>query len=115
MSAKRVYTDYLSDILIAATHAQSFVAGLNFDAFQADPEKVYAVTRALEIIGEAARQLPESLLARHPELPWHEMIGMRNVVIHEYFGVEYEVLWRTVHEDLPPLRVAVKAILEAER
>jgi len=115
MSAKRVYTDYLSDILIAATNAQNFVAGLNFDAFQADAEKVYAVTRALEIIGEAARQLPESLLERHPELPWHEMIGMRNVVIHEYFGVDYEVLWRTVHEDLPPLRVAVKAIFEAER
>jgi uncharacterized protein with HEPN domain len=76
---------------------------------------VYAVTRALEIIGEAARQFPESPLARYPELPWHEMIGMRNVVIHEYFGVDYEVLWRTVHEDLPPLRVAVKAILEAER
>ena len=89
MSVQRVYTDYLSDILIAATNAQNFVAGLHFDAFQADAEKVYAVTRALEIIGEAARQLPESLLARYPELPWHEMIGMRNVVFH-VFGVDYE-------------------------
>ena len=69
----------------------------------------------MEIIGEAARQLPESLLARYPELPWHEMIGMRNVVIHEYFGVDYEVLWRTVNEINSPLRAAVKAILEAER
>jgi uncharacterized protein with HEPN domain len=115
MKATRVYADYLSDILIAATHAQNFVAGLDFDTFQTDAEKVYAVTRALEIIGEAARQLPESLLERHPELPWHEMIGMRNVVIHEYFGVDHAVLWRTVHEDLPPLCAAVTAILEEER
>ena len=115
MMAKRVYTDYLSDILVAAAHAQDFVADLDFHAFQADAEKVYAVTRALEIIGEAARQLPESLLARHPELPWHEMIAMRNVVIHEYFGFDLEVLWRTVQEDLPPLCAAVTAIIAEER
>jgi uncharacterized protein with HEPN domain len=90
------------------------VAGLDLDAFRKDAEKVYAVTRALEIIGEAARQIPPQVVAAYPDLPWQEMIGMRNAVIHEYFGVDTEVLWRTVQEDLPPLRAAIAAILTAQ-
>jgi uncharacterized protein with HEPN domain len=112
MTPRRTYTDYLEDILTAATHAAQFVAGIGLDTFRQDTEKVYAVTRALEIIGEAARQIPPSVQAAYPHVPWQEMIGMRNVVIHEYFGVDHDVLWRTVHEDLPPLAAAVAAILQ---
>ena len=111
MTPKRTYVDQLRDILTAATHAEQFVADLDLQSFITNPEKVYAVTRALEIIGEAARQIPVSIQDTYPQLPWQEMIGMRNVVIHNYFGVDSEVLWRTVHEDLPPLRAAVAAVL----
>jgi uncharacterized protein with HEPN domain len=113
MTPRRTYVDYLQDILEAATHAAEFIAGIDLDTFSQDTEKVYAVTRALEIIGEAARQIPPAAQAAYPDLPWQEMIGMRNIVIHEYFGVDAEVLWRTVREDLPPLIAAVAAILQA--
>ncbi|MCX6028030.1 MAG: DUF86 domain-containing protein [Chloroflexi bacterium] len=112
MTSKRTYVDYLHNILVAATHAQEFVAGIDLAEFLENDEKSYAVTRALEIIGEAARQIPPSLQMQYPQLPWQEMIGMRNVVIHEYFGVDLEVLWRTVHEDLPSLCAAIAAILD---
>ena len=104
MTLRRTYKDYLQDILVAATHAVEFIADTSLEAFSDDVQKVYAVTRALEIIGEAARRIPPSVQAAHPHLPWQEMIGMRNMVIHEYFGVDTEVLRRTVQEDLPPLR-----------
>lgn len=109
--SQRTYIDYLQDIYEAAGYALSFVAGIDFDAFVDNNEKSFAVTRALEIIGEAARQVPAEVQQQYPHLPWHEMVGIRNVVIHEYFGVDLEVIWRTVHEDLPPLRAVLGEIL----
>jgi uncharacterized protein with HEPN domain len=110
--SRRTYVDYLQDIYEAAGYARSFVAGVSLDAFVDDYEKSFAVTRALEIIGEAARQVPAEVQQQYPNLPWQEMIGMRNVVIHEYFGVNLEVIWRTVHEDLPRLQAALGEILD---
>jgi uncharacterized protein with HEPN domain len=110
--SRRTYLDYLQDIYDATGYALSFVAGVTLDDFVDNYEKSFAVTRALEIIGEAARQVPAEVQQQYPHLPWQEMIGMRNVVIHEYFGVNLEVIWRTVHEDLPGLRVALGEILD---
>jgi uncharacterized protein with HEPN domain len=104
--------DYLRDILAYAEKAERFVEDVDFDRFMANDEKVLAVIRVLEVIGEAARQIPRSVRERYPEVPWQDMIGMRNVVIHGYFGVNTEVIWRTVHKDLPPLRGAVAKMLE---
>jgi len=109
--SRRTYVDYFHDIYEAAGLALSFVAGVDLDTFAENREKLFAVTRALEIVGEAARQVPLELQQRYPHLPWQEMIGMRNVVIHEYFGVDPEVIWRTVHEDLPQLHTALDEIL----
>jgi len=109
--SRRTYLDYFHDIYEAAGLALSFVAGVDLDTFAENREKLFAVTRALEIVGEAARQVPLELQQRYPHLPWQEMIGMRNVVIHEYFGVDPEVIWRTVHEDLPQLHTALDEIL----
>lgn len=111
MSDGRTYEDYLLDILEAAEHARSFVEGLSFDDFKRDIEKQFAVTRALEIIGEAARYVPESVQSQYPTIPWKDMVGMRNVVIHRYFGVDTAVIWRTVQEELPPLITTVHKIL----
>jgi uncharacterized protein with HEPN domain len=73
------------------------------DQFFEDEKTSYAVVRALEIIGEAARKIPEEVRASIPELQWREISAMRNKLTHEYFGINMKVVWRTVREDLPPL------------
>jgi uncharacterized protein with HEPN domain len=78
--SERTYLDYLQDIYDAAGYALSIVAGVDLDAFVNNPEKSFAVTRALEIIGEAARRVPAEVQREHPHLPWQEMIAMRSVV-----------------------------------
>ncbi len=113
---KRTYEDFLRDILTATNQALSFVADITLDDFLANVEKQFAVTRALEIIGEAARNIPPEIQAQYPQLPWREMIGMRNVVAHNYFGVDETVIWRTVQEDLPALQTAVsQAITQTKK
>lgn len=87
--------------------AQLFVAGVDFESFQANEEKVFAVIRALEIIGEAGKKIPTSVRKRYPEVPWAAMAGMRDKLAHDYFGVNLRRLWETVQNDLPPLRTAV--------
>lgn len=111
MRSGREYVDYLRDILDAAEKAERFTQGLDFAAFTTDDKTVFAVTRALEVIGEAAKKVPKSVRTRHPEVPWSRMAGIRDKLVHEYFGVNLEVVWKTVREDLPPLRSALSGIL----
>jgi uncharacterized protein with HEPN domain len=108
MKSKREYTDYLQDMLDAVDKAAQFVKDVDFDAFCKNEEKLFAVVRALEIIGEAARNIPKSMRERYVDVPWDDIIGMRNKVIHGYFGVDVEVIWKTVHEDLPSLRTILE-------
>ena len=112
MKSDREYTDYLQDILDAATKARQFMEHVVFEAFCDNDEKVFAVIRALEIIGEAAKNIPKSIRGRYTEIPWEDIVGMRNKVIHDYFGVDLEVIWKTLHEDLPPLQAAIAKVLE---
>lgn len=111
MTKDRTYVDYLRDMLEAAEKAEHFVAGMDFAAFKGDEKTAFAVVRALEIIGEAARHIPEPLRKRYPKVPWEDIVGMRNIVVHGYFNVDLEVIWRTVQDDLPPLRASLARIL----
>jgi uncharacterized protein with HEPN domain len=112
MTTKRDYTDYLRDLLHYSAAAQRFVAGVDFDAFADNEEKVLAVVHALQIVGEAAQKLPGSLTRRHPEVPWAEIVGMRNFIVHGYYMVDVEIVWKTIKEDLPPMQAAVQRLLE---
>lgn len=112
MSPKRQYGDYLQDIVNYADKAMQFVRGVGLDEFADNEEKVFAVVKTLEIIGEAARHLPKSMCDKYKTIPWKQVVGMRDRMTHEYFSVDTEVVWRTVHEDLPPLRDTAQKMLE---
>ncbi len=94
---------YLLDILIAARKARAFVAGDSRGEFQRSELLQNAVVRALEIEGEAAARISQETRDAHPEIPWREMIGLRNRLVHEYFRIEGEQVWATIQTDLPPL------------
>ncbi len=111
MTSPREYADYLRDILETAEKARQFVAGINYDEFTANDEKIFAVTRALEIIGEAARGIPEDIRGRYPQIPWRSVAGTRDKLIHGYFEVDPSRVWETVQNDLPPLILVVKQML----
>jgi uncharacterized protein with HEPN domain len=110
MKPKRTVLEYLRDILGEMKKAERFVAGLEFSQFAANEEKVYAVTRALEIIGEASKSVPKSVAKRYSSVPWREMAGMRDVLIHDYPAVNVTVVWRTVTEDISRLKPLVERV-----
>lgn len=112
MRGEREFEDYLRDILDCAEKAERFLEGIpSVSALEKDDRTLFAVIRALEVIGEAAKHVPEEFRSKHPHVAWRGMTGMRDKVVHEYFGVDAEVVWRTVREDLPPLRKAIEHIL----
>jgi uncharacterized protein with HEPN domain len=113
MSRPRQYSDYLRDMLDAAEKAEAFLGDLPFDEFAGNAEKVFAVIRALEIIGEAAKQIPDDLRAQYAEIPWRTLAGMRDVLIHQYFGVNLPRIYATVRQDLPSLRIHLARMLAA--
>ena len=94
---------YLAEALDAIRLAQTFTAGMTGDEFLEDLKTQSAVVRQLEIIGEACGHVSRTTRDAHPEIPWGEAIATRNVLIHEYFGVDPETVWMTVQEDLPVL------------
>jgi len=94
----------LLDILDAIDRIVSYVEGMDCKAFSADRKTQDAVIRNVEIIGEAARSLPVDFRESHPDVPWDEIVAMRNVLVHQYFGVLADVVWDVIQNELPTLR-----------
>jgi len=109
---KREILDYIEDISSAMDKAMDFVKNMSYEEFTRDDKTVYAVVRAIEIIGEAVKNIPGNVRKNYPEIPWKDMAGMRNKVIHEYFGVKLNIVWRTVKEEIPPLKPLFEKILK---
>ena len=82
--------------------------------FAQDQKTIYAVVRAFQIIGEAAKMVPPSVRKRHAKIPWKQMAGMRDKLIHEYFGVNHQVLWKTAQEDIPPVQRLIGKVMKEE-
>ena len=101
---KREIGDYIEDILEAMTNAIEFTKDMSYEKFVKDTKTVYAVIRAIEIIGEAVKNVPEDIRKKYPDIPWRSMAGMRDKVIHAYFGVKIERVWEVVKRDIPNLK-----------
>lgn len=105
---------YLLDILIEARKAIRFVEGLTWEQFERSELHQNAVIRPLEIIGEAARLISAQTKDEHPEIPWKQMTGMRNRLIHEYSSVDFNTVWDTIKNDLPALIVFIEPLVPPE-
>lgn len=103
MSRKRNDRHYLYDIQDAIVQIQKYVEGQSFEQFLSDRKTQDAVVRNLEIIGEAAKHISQPLKQRHPEIPWKSMAGVRDRLVHDYFGINYEIVWKIIKEELPTL------------
>ena len=106
----RNYKLYLEDIASSMTKILEYAKELDSEELMDDTMRFDAVIRNFEIIGEAARNIPDEIASKYPNIPWSDMVGMRNILIHSYFGIDYSIVWNTI-ELLPALLKEVKVLL----
>ncbi|HEX2984309.1 MAG TPA: DUF86 domain-containing protein [Ignavibacteriales bacterium] len=108
---KKTSADFIEDMLESIRKGIFFISGMTFSDFINDDKTQYALIRAIEVIGEASAKISDDIKSHYPEIPWKEMSGMRNKLVHDYFGVNSEVVWKTAVEDLPKLERQVEQII----
>lgn len=114
MQPKREYLDFLQDIVESMELAQEYVSGMTLEQMTADRKTRDSVERTLERTGEAAKRIPPDIQKMYPKVPWSGIIGMRNVIIHRYDGLEYQIIWDTIHQSIPKYLPLVRDMLNAE-
>ncbi len=108
----RSWQTRLQDILFCSENIQTFTIGMNFDSFLNDPKTIRAVAFELTTIGEAVRAIPQEIQKKYSEIPWQEIQGIRNILVHEYFRLDEEILWKTIQDDIPKLVNSLKKIVD---
>ncbi len=108
----RDYRVYLDDILDAVTKIRDYTSGMNLEGLKNDSKTLDAVIRNLEVIGEAAKKIPDDVHRRYPAIEWKKIAGLRDILIHEYFGIDVNIIWDIVQTKLPPLKEQVERVLE---
>ncbi len=106
---------FLEDMERAILRVQEYISDMYFEDFEEDTKTIDAVIRNFEIIGEAAKNVSDDLKQRYPEIPWQEMYILRNRVSHEYFGVDYEIIWRIINHYLPSNLIDIQKIIAHEK
>jgi uncharacterized protein with HEPN domain len=109
---KRSLLDFLQDILEAITEIESFTECVDFESFELNREKTLAVVKLLEIVGEAVKQIPNDKRGLFPEIPWKSVAGMKDIFVHEYWEIDTAVVWATVQESLPLLKMVILQMVE---
>jgi len=112
--SKRETTEILEDIVDSIDRITAYADNMSYDEFMADLKTQDAVIRNIEIIGEAAKQLPYSFTLAHSDIPWRAIAGTRDRLIHDYSGVNYDIVWAVIVSDLPSLRARIREILQTE-
>ena len=110
-STERAFILYLEDMLQSIQRIEEYTFGLQFITFKRDYKTVDAVVRNFEIIGEASKNIPDEIKLEHQEIPWKEMYLLRNKVSHEYFGIDYEVIWDIVKNYLPQNKIELEMVI----
>jgi uncharacterized protein with HEPN domain len=114
MKKARGYLDYLRDMIQMMDKIEAFTQGLEFKEFASDDRTYLAVVRAIEVIGEAAKNIPATVTHRYPDVPWKKMAAMRDRLIHAYFGTDARVVWETASNLIPALKHQIVRVLEQE-
>ena len=107
---ERDVRDYINDLIESCGDILEFTQGMSFEDFSTDKKTVNAVIRCLEVIGEAAKNLPMTFRLEYPDIPWKQMAGMRNKLIHEYFGVDRQMVWQVIEKHIPQILPLLKNI-----
>jgi uncharacterized protein with HEPN domain len=110
----RDFRDYLQDILVAVNDIDSFVGNMTYEQFIRDRKTLNAVVRSIEVIGEASKNIPESIRAKYKELPWKQMAGMRDKLIHGYFGIDTETIYKAAKTNIPQLKEPIQKMLKEQ-
>jgi len=111
---KREYLLYLEDMLLSMNRIEEYLTDLDFNEFMSKYIVIDAVVRNFEIIGEASQKIPVNIREKYPEIPWKKMYGLRNLIAHEYFGIDHEMLWEIAKYNLPQNKNDLNNIILAE-
>ena len=114
-SVKREFILYLEDMLQSMERIEEYLGELDFRKFKMNYLVVDAIIRNFEIIGEASKKIPSDIQEKYPEIPWRKMYGLRNLIAHEYFGIDYEMIWEIAKNNLPENRNDLAIIIGKEK